>query len=379
MPSILQSLAAAMGDTLIFDQSTPGGYTLQEHLSYAPTIALISSQQWDIVVLQEQSEFPSFPPSQVDTQVYPYAHKLDSIIHANYSCTQTMFMMTWGHANGDPANCAYYPVICTYDGMQRRLRESYLQMTKDNNAVVAPVGAAWKLVRDSFPSIWLYQSDDSHPALAGSYLQACVLYSSIFHKRTAGCTYLDGVPPADAAALQHAADKVTMDSLTQWQQYGHYPYAGFTYTLSGNTATFTSDNPIITANEWSFGDGADNSTPDPAHIYTNNGSYIVSHTASNSCFTETQIDTLHIGTTGINSLNQGSLLKIAMQGSSISFISSGNDALDQINIYGVDGRNIGYYVFINNKVTIDLPPGIYIYRAFSHYGNLISGKFSSIH
>lgn len=379
MPSMLQSLAAAMGDTLIFNQSDPGGYTLQEHLSYPPTIALILSQQWDIVVLQEQSQFPSFPPSQVDTQVYPYARKLDSIIHASYSCTQTMFMMTWGHANGDPGNCAYYPVVCTYNGMQRRIRESYLQMTLDNNAIVAPVGATWKLVRDSFPSIGLYQSDDSHPALSGSYLQACVLYSSIFHKRTAGCTYLAGVLPADAAILQRIADKVTMDSLTLWQQHGHYPYAGFSYALSGNTAAFTSDNPIITANNWAFGDGTNNTTPDPSHTYSSDGSYVVSHTVSNSCFAETQIDTLRIGTTGINNLSQGSLLKIAMQGSSISFISFGNDPIDQMDVYGIDGRNIGHYVFRDNKATIDLPPGMYIYRAFSHYGSLITGRFSSVH
>jgi len=376
---MLQSLAAAMGDTLIFNQSDPGGYTLQEHLSYPPTIALILSQQWDIVVLQEQSQFPSFPPSQVDTQVYPYARKLDSIIHASYSCTQTMFMMTWGHANGDPGNCAYYPVVCTYNGMQRRIRESYLQMTLDNNAIVAPVGATWKLVRDSFPSIGLYQSDDSHPALSGSYLQACVLYSSIFHKRTAGCTYLAGVLPADAAILQRIADKVTMDSLTLWQQHGHYPYAGFSYALSGNTAAFTSDNPIITANNWAFGDGTNNTTPDPSHTYSSDGSYVVSHTVSNSCFAETQIDTLRIGTTGINNLSQGSLLKIAMQGSSISFISFGNDPIDQMDVYGIDGRNIGHYVFRDNKATIDLPPGMYIYRAFSHYGSLITGRFSSVH
>jgi len=367
-----------MGDTLIFDQSTPGGFSFEEHCVYAPTISLIFSQQWDIVVLQDQSEEPSFPPSQVDTQVYPYAHKLDSMIHANDSCTQTMFMMTWGHEDGDPANCAYYPVICTYDGMQRRLRESYLQMTQDNNAIVAPIGAAWKIVRDSFPSIELYQADSYHPALTGSYLQTCVLYSSIFHKRATGCTYLDGVLPADAAIFQHIADKVTMDSLAQWQQYGHYPYAGFTYTLSGTTATFATNNPITTANEWTFGDGADNATPNPEHTYSSNGSYVVSHTVSNSCFAETQIDTLHIESTGINKISQGSLLKIATQGNSISFISSGNDPLDQMDIYSIDGRNIGHYVFINNKVTVSLPPGVYIYRAFSSYGNPISGRFSSI-
>src|SRR6185437_7970961 len=133
-----------------------------------------------------------------------------------------------------------------------------------------------------------------------------------------------------------------------------------------------------TANEWTFGDGADNATPNPEHTYSSNGSYVVSHTVSNSCFAETQIDTLHIESTGINKISQGSLLKIATQGNSISFISSGNDPLDQMDIYSIDGRNIGHYVFINNKVTVSLPPGVYIYRAFSSYGNPISGRFSSI-
>lgn len=376
MPAMLQSFTTAMGDTLIYSQSTPGGYSFEEHCSYAPTISAIFSQQWDIVVLQDQSEEPSFPPAQVATQVYPYARMLDSMVHANDSCTQTMFMMTWGHENGDPANCAYYPVICTYDGMQRRLRESYLQMTQDNNAIVAPVGAAWQVVRDSFPSIELYQADNYHPALMGSYLQTCVLYSSIFHKLTTGCSYLGGVSSADAAIFQHIADKVTMDSLTNWQQYGHYPYAGFTYVLSGNTATFTADNSTFTGNEWIFGDGANNTATNPAHTYTTNGSYIASHTVSNSCFTETLTDTVDISTTGINNVGHSSMLKIAEQGTNISFISAGNDPLDQIDVYDMDGRTIGHYTFKNNKVTIVLPRGLYVYRAFSQYGDLISGKLS---
>src|ERR1700748_2007916 len=159
MPLMVKELAASLGDTLIYDESDPGGFTFEQHSSYAPTIAKIFSQQWDIVVLQEQSERPAFPPSQVALQVYPYARILDSLIHANDTCTQTMFMMTWGHANGDPANCPVYPVICTYEGMQQRLRESYMEMTEDNNAIVAPVGAAWKTIRDSFPTLELYQTD----------------------------------------------------------------------------------------------------------------------------------------------------------------------------------------------------------------------------
>jgi hypothetical protein len=129
------------------------------------------------VVLQEQSEMPSFPPAEVDTEVYPYAHALDSMIHANDSCTQTMFLMTWGHANGDPLNCASYPVICTYAGMQQRLHDSYMEMTQLNHAIVAPVGVAWREMIDSFaPGIWLYITDSSHPNIYGSFLEASVVY-----------------------------------------------------------------------------------------------------------------------------------------------------------------------------------------------------------
>src|SRR6185369_11530052 len=123
--------------------------TFQQHTTNATTISGIFSQPWDIVVLQEQSQMPSFPPAQVATDVYPFAARLDSFVHANDTCTQTMFMMTWGRKYGDAMNCPSYPVVCAYVGMQSRLRDSYLQMTQDNHATVAPMGSAWKVIIDS--------------------------------------------------------------------------------------------------------------------------------------------------------------------------------------------------------------------------------------
>jgi len=61
--------------------------------------------------------------------------------------------MTWGRKNGDAGNGAFHPPICTYEGMQQKLRERYMQMTTDNNANTSPAGVAWKTVRDSFPLI----------------------------------------------------------------------------------------------------------------------------------------------------------------------------------------------------------------------------------
>ena len=83
LPQIVADIATSNNDTLIFDSYTPGGYTLQNHFNDANSIALINQGNWDYVVLQEQSQLPSFPLGQVQISVYPYAHKLDSVINAS--------------------------------------------------------------------------------------------------------------------------------------------------------------------------------------------------------------------------------------------------------------------------------------------------------
>ena len=368
MPLMLKSLAANLGDTLIYDESDPGGYTFAMHCTNAITISKIFSQQWDIVVLQEQSQMPSFPPAEVDTEVYPYAHKLDSFIHANDSCTQTMFLMTWGHANGDPANCATYPVICTYSGMQERLRDSYLQMTQDNHAIVAPVGVAWKIMMDSFPSIWLYISDSSHPVIPGSYLESCVLYSSIFHKSSLGSTYTDGLTTPVITTLQQVADRVVFDSLTQWQQYGHYPYAGFTHTAAGNAVTFAGLSPISVTDSWKFGDGAIDTASNPVHNYAGSGNYVVSHTASTNCFSETLTDTIHLGTASTGNLTKGNAFPIVTKqegNGKVIFIMPVGQVYDMLEVYDGTGKLVKKYSLNATAINVQFIPGIYFYRAYS--------------
>jgi hypothetical protein len=379
MPTILQSIATAMGDTLIFDQSDPGGYTMMQHCTYAPTITKIFSQPWDIVVIQDQSELPSFPPSQVATDVYPYAHILDSMVHANDTCTQTMFMMTWGHANGDPANCGSYPVICTYNGMQARLRESYLQMAIDNNADVAPVGAAFKVCMDSAYTPWLYSPDSSHPAMAGSYLEACVLYASIFHRNPQGCSYLSGLAATDAALMQRIARKVTLDSISLWQQHGHYPYAGLTNTTSGPSVNFTSLSPVACSNLWSFGDGVTDTAHNPHHTYATPGEYHYTHTVTTPCFTETITDSVHIAaSTSVASVSgQEGMVSIWAEGNGRFLMNFTSIEIVKVLIFNSLGRLVSTIDAAQGPVREQWTPGLYIYKAYNRDGSqLVTGKMS---
>lgn len=376
VPALLSAMATSMGDTLIYDQHVPGGYTFEQHSTNATTINKIYSQQWDVVILQEQSQRPSFPPGQVETDVYPYAEVLDSMIHDNNSCTQTMFLMTWGRKNGDDMNCGVYPIVCTYNGMQSRLRESYMEMAQMNNATVAPVGAAWKVTRDSFPAIELYSPDLSHPVMAGSYLETCVLYASIFHKKPNLSTYYSTVPQADAIKLQNVATHVVFDSLSQWQQFGNYVFADFDMAINSQTITLTNNSAEATTYAWNFGDLNTSTSMTPApHTYAADGSYVVTLTSSNSCFTETTKRTANIGVSSVNNIAGTNPPKVYTGEQGFVTISS-LEGYDRIDIYSVNGQRVmSKELKGEDKVRHELMPGIYTITAYKK-GTSASAKFT---
>jgi len=76
LPQIIADIANSKGDTLIFESNTPGGYTLQGHYTNSTSLNKIMLGNWDFVVLQEQSQLPSFPDTDVQYDVFPYAKKI---------------------------------------------------------------------------------------------------------------------------------------------------------------------------------------------------------------------------------------------------------------------------------------------------------------
>ena len=76
LPQLLTDLAADMGHVVETAANTPGGYTLQGHASNDTSLDLIAEGGWDFVVLQEQSQIPSFPDFQVEADFFPAAEYL---------------------------------------------------------------------------------------------------------------------------------------------------------------------------------------------------------------------------------------------------------------------------------------------------------------
>ena len=290
-PQLVSNIATSFGDTLNYDSSLLGGATFNIHSTNSSTLSKISFKTWDYVVLQAQSQEPSFSPNQVANDVYPYAQILMDSIESNSICTEPIFFMTWGRKYGDQQNCQFYPPICTYAGMQQRLRESYLDMTLTHEASCAPVGMAWKESISQDSTLNLFSPDNSHPSIYGSYLAACIFYATIFKKSPIGSTYIpSGIDTSTAFFLQDIASYTVLDSLATWNIFN----TDFTYNQNNNFISFTNQSSNYTNVLWDFGDGNQSTIDNPNHTYINSGTYTITLTAStnSSCLTDTTTTTV---------------------------------------------------------------------------------------
>lgn len=280
LPNMLANMAASVGQKLIHDASTPGGYSLMQHTTNATTLQLIQRGNWDYVVLQDQSQWPSMPEADVEFYVYPAARKLDSIIHIYNPCAKTVFYMTWGRKNGDAGNCSFWPPVCTYKGMDDLLQQRYTKMAQDNKAIIAPVAKVWRQIREKASYIDLYSPDESHPSAAGTYAAACAFYSVLFENTPMSSRFNSTLSPDDAASIRLLASGVAFDSLSRWRAFLPSVKSNFTgHFLSRDTVAFTNSSKNASHYRWDFGDGHTDTAANPVHVYAAAGKYIVTLTA----------------------------------------------------------------------------------------------------
>lgn len=275
---MVHDAALSAGDTLIYDSHTPGGYRLVDHYQDTVSLSKIMAGGWDFVVLQGQSQEPVIQMS----QFYNGANALYNLIKQYNPCAVVMPYMTWGRKNGDAANCASFPVMCTYQGMDSVLRSRYMNLTAALNTEVSPVSAVWNYLRQNNPVIELYQPDESHPSLEGSYAAACSFYAALFKKNPALITFNAGLNAADAGLIRTAAETIVYDSLPLWD-FRTQPVSAFRYEAGAgnNQINFTASNYGIKQSYlWDFDDGNSATIAAPSHVWSADGTYNVTLTTS---------------------------------------------------------------------------------------------------
>jgi autotransporter-associated beta strand protein len=228
IPGTLARMAAAAGDWFTYNEDLVGGSTLQNHASDQNTMALIDSGAFDIVMLQEYSNRPTFP-SDRDNLMYPAARTFDA--HITAQGQKTMFYETWGYPYGDPGVCVLYDTPPQYHGcgatnMLIAVRLGYARIANELNAAISPVGLAWLTVQTERPDINLYYNTmgDNHPGHAGAYLAACVHYASIFGRSPVGNPYLGYLTDeALATYLQEVAERTVLQDPWAKDPFGFAP------------------------------------------------------------------------------------------------------------------------------------------------------------
>jgi hypothetical protein len=119
--------------------------------------------------------------------------------------------MTWGHKNGTVHKIDNYPLAYIYEGMQERIKTTYLEMTYQNGGVCAPVGMAWQRVRRERADYRLYHQDMYHPSPLGSYLAANVIYATIFVQPYQS-NYTAGFDEEKAEYIQQVAQQTVLEN-----------------------------------------------------------------------------------------------------------------------------------------------------------------------
>ncbi len=376
LPQMTADVVRSMGHDMTWSSNTPGGCTFSQHCTNQ-SMTMIRNGGWDIVVLQEQSQYPSFPQSQVESEVFPYAARLVDSIYAANPCAEPMFYMTWGRKNGDAANAQFFPVLGTYEGMDSMLYERYMQMAADNDASVCPVGRVWRYLRTNHPSIELYQSDGSHPSTAGTYAAACAFAVMFFGDDPTTATYAPAtLNPQTASTIREAVRTVVYAPLAGWRR--PLPRAALEHSVTeGSEVTFIAHAAHADSLVWLFGDGDSLVTTDSlvSHTYADSGSYTVSLVATRHCMADTALLTIHINTppVGIDAAlqtlhSEPTIYPNPATGKPV--IMLGNSVPEEVTVTTPDGRSMPYSTLNEN----DMPAGLYIVRV--KQGSLTyTGKF----
>jgi hypothetical protein len=180
LPEMLRGLAASRGLAIDVEMATTGGWKLSDHWTHADSAAhrLLRDRKWDIVVLQEQSVLGSTVVIDgvarvgPDDQFQRYAKLWQEEIHR--AGMTPAFYMTWAR-KGAPEDQT--PLDRAYSSAAR---------AAGADAIIVPVGRAWKGAREHHADIELFQPDGSHPSPAGTYLAACTFFAALFDRSPLG-------------------------------------------------------------------------------------------------------------------------------------------------------------------------------------------------
>ena len=173
LPAMVDSLAADSGIDVSVDSVTKGGRFLYESLGedeYALRLRqLIGENEYDVLVLQEQSHFAIKDYGKFEESI----GALKNLVNAK----RTVLYATWGRKTGSSVLDDYG---ITSRQMTDKLYDAYTRAAAKHGCEINPVGLCFAYIYENSPEIELYNKDKSHPSEIGSSLAAIAFFKRIF-------------------------------------------------------------------------------------------------------------------------------------------------------------------------------------------------------
>ena len=170
LPLTFQTLARTARMDVCADMLAFGGHYFNQYADFDSEkgrlfLEKLTSDNWDYVVLQEQS----FNPVKDNADFFENAKKLVERIREHGA--KPVFYQTWAYRDGTDKLAT---TSLAFDEMYKALKDAYENAGKALDVPVVPVGTAFYNVAKTCPDMDLYIEDDYHPSMAGTMLAASV-------------------------------------------------------------------------------------------------------------------------------------------------------------------------------------------------------------
>ncbi len=200
LPKMLEIVAADAGVEIVTTSVLKGGAYLHqfadpEHELGQRLTETYSTQNWDYIVLQDQSFNPAGNPG----DFLASAAKLCETMNGG---AKFLFYSTWAYRDNTEK---LSKTGMTYKEMLNALTASYQKAADAHHGIRVPVGNAFALSTAANPGIDLYTPDDYHPSPCGTYLAACLFYKAVTGDSPAALMTPDGVTAEQGAKLREIA------------------------------------------------------------------------------------------------------------------------------------------------------------------------------
>lgn len=194
-PALLKAMAVDAGVEFHVERLATGGKDFAYHLGRPKTAKTLAARDWDVVILQSHSLDPLRDPK-------GFAEAGAGLIEAvRDSGAAPMLFETWPRRAGHNLYNYMEEVGKTPAEMLERVARQYAELGEKTGTPVASVGHAWMRLQDEHPEVQPYLKDGAHPAEAGAYLSAAVIFAELTERDPRGVLQPHGATDAKAASV----------------------------------------------------------------------------------------------------------------------------------------------------------------------------------